>query len=140
MPFGYRSDLQAPTRPNNKRTKKPLERILKLFEGNTRVGVKLLMILLLKLSKKVGFRIQEAISSGSDQVKKFRIRPDSDLQRPDHTTIKISQQKEDHNNISLMTTGYQKIMIFSPNETSSQHAELVQCHLLASTAYRRRNG
>jgi hypothetical protein len=103
------------------------------------------MIILLKLSKKIGFGSKKQYHQDPTRPKGFRIRPDPNPQRPDHTTIKISQQNEDHNNRHWATIvekfiNDQKIMIFSHNESSSQHsshsAELTQFHLLAITAYR----
>ncbi len=90
--------IRPPTRPSNKCTKKPLERILKLFEGNTRVSVKLLMIILLKLSKKIGFGFKKILW----------IRPGqkgSEFDRNRIHNARITQQLKYHNRTRITTTG-----------------------------------
>ncbi len=70
----------------------------KAFRRQYEICVKLLMIILLKLSKKVGFGSKKQYPQDPARPKRFRFRLDPEQQRPDHTTIQISQQNEDHNN------------------------------------------
>jgi hypothetical protein len=97
--LSIRLRIRPPTRPSNKYTKKPLERILKLFEGNTRVSVKLLMIILFKLSKKVGFGFKKTLWIRPALVSEFdRIRIHN---------ARITQQLKYHNKtrITSIDTG-----------------------------------